>query len=127
MTLLTHFIRPQDSKDEYNQSARDFERYGNMSYHVITRKLSWFQALEECGRGNGHLASVHDTGHNAHMELIAKRDGFPLWIGLSSQDVRELSHNTTNTAAISIENNVIFCRNLAHSTKRQVDIKLKKC
>ncbi|KAJ8003555.1 hypothetical protein DPEC_G00149570 [Dallia pectoralis] len=76
----------KDSKDQYKQPASDFERYGNLSYHVITRKLSWFQALEECGRSNGHLASVHDANHQSHLELIAKRDGFSLWIGLSSQD-----------------------------------------
>ncbi|XP_010884822.2 lymphocyte antigen 75 isoform X2 [Esox lucius] len=76
----------KDSKDQYKQPASDFEHYGNLSYHVITRKVTWFQALEECGRSNGHLASVHDAKHQSHMELIAKRDGFPLWIGLSSQD-----------------------------------------
>ncbi|KAL1021872.1 hypothetical protein UPYG_G00019130 [Umbra pygmaea] len=77
----------KDTKEQYKHPASDYERYGNLSYHVITKKLTWFQALEECGRHNGHLASVHDAKHKVHMEVIAKRDGFPLWTGLSSQDV----------------------------------------
>lgn len=44
-----------------------------------------------CSQSGGHLASVHDKNGQLFLEDIVKRDGFPLWVGLSSHDVSIVS------------------------------------
>lgn len=51
----------------------------------------------------GHLASVHDIQQNQHLNLIVQTDGFPLWIGLSNQDVRPLRAGFSVTAPFDLD------------------------
>lgn len=76
-----------ESKEEYNKSTIDYQMYNNLTYKVLTQPMNWYQALQQCGELGGHLASVHDRNHSSYVAQIVKTDGFPLWIGLSSQDV----------------------------------------
>ncbi|XP_051531593.1 lymphocyte antigen 75-like isoform X3 [Myxocyprinus asiaticus] len=77
----------RDSKDEFMKDVVDVNAPKGISYRRVAKKLDWYQALQECGSNGGHLASITDKTTNDNMAQIAKRDGFPLWIGLSNQDV----------------------------------------
>lgn len=60
------------------------------SFRLAAKKLNWYDALKECSSDGGHLVSIHDEAANRDMAQIAKRDGFPLWTGLSRLDVSKL-------------------------------------
>ncbi|XP_023658327.2 lymphocyte antigen 75 isoform X2 [Paramormyrops kingsleyae] len=76
-----------DPKEQYRTSLEDLGTYGNLSYTIIQKKLTWFEALRECHKTGAHLASIHDSTHDRHLEQISTVDGFPLWIGLSRQQM----------------------------------------
>ncbi|XP_064183475.1 lymphocyte antigen 75 [Anguilla rostrata] len=75
-----------DSKEDFSKYVSDLENYGNLKYKVIPKKLTWSEALRECENMDGHLASAHELAQDAHLQMMSKMDGFPLWIGLSNQD-----------------------------------------
>lgn len=77
----------EDTKLEYTIKPDDVPSLPGYNYHLVPRKMNWYQALTVCSSGGGHLVSIHNNTTNNNMALIAKRDGFPLWIGLSRQDV----------------------------------------
>lgn len=76
-----------DYKEEYNATLPQFIPYEDGIYNVIQKKVTWYEALNMCSQSGGYLASVHDQNDQLFLEDIVKRDGFPLWVGLSSHDV----------------------------------------
>ncbi|KAG8432380.1 hypothetical protein GDO86_016860 [Hymenochirus boettgeri] len=75
------------AKEHFNKSLPEKIPFGNITYHVIQKKVTWHEAIKECRKGGGHLASIHSMAQQVTLENIIIDDGFELWIGLSSQEV----------------------------------------
>ena len=88
-TLTSPFIFDiiVDYEDKYNSTLPQFIPYEDSIYNVIQKKVTWYEALNECSRSGGQLASVHNPNAKLFLEDVVNRDGFPLWVGLSSHDV----------------------------------------
>ncbi|XP_040296244.1 lymphocyte antigen 75 [Bufo bufo] len=60
--------------------------YYDVSYSVLKKKLTWFEAVKECKKNDSHLASVHNVHQQLFLEYIVRHDGFALWFGLWNND-----------------------------------------
>ncbi|XP_029461442.1 lymphocyte antigen 75 [Rhinatrema bivittatum] len=77
-------------KDDYSSPLpKNIPFENNTTYSIIPKKVTWNEAVRECKQKGGHLASMHDEFQQIFLEDIVKRDGFPLWLGLSSHDGNE--------------------------------------
>ncbi|XP_041487504.1 lymphocyte antigen 75 isoform X2 [Microtus oregoni] len=92
-------IEMVDYKQEHNSTLPEFITYEDGVYNVIQKKVTWYQALNMCSQSGGHLASVHNLNEQLFLEDIVNRDGFPLWVGLSSHDGSESSFEWADGSA----------------------------
>lgn len=88
MLFVNHATVFKETKDEFMKDVVDVKAPEGISYRRVAKKMDWYQALQECGSNGGHLASISDETDNDNLAVIARRDGFSLWIGLSNQDVQ---------------------------------------
>ncbi|XP_075385782.1 lymphocyte antigen 75 [Tenrec ecaudatus] len=98
-SIIACKIEMVDYKEEYNSTLPQCIAHENGIYHVIQKKVTWYEALNLCSQSGGHLASVHDQKDQLFLEDITKRDGFPLWVGLSSHDGSESSFEWSDGSA----------------------------
>ncbi|XP_060797712.1 lymphocyte antigen 75 [Neoarius graeffei] len=75
-----------DHNEEYRKDPIDVKTPAGYSFRLAAKKLNWYDALKECSSDGGHLVSIHDEAANRDIAQIVKRDGFPLWTGLSRLD-----------------------------------------
>ncbi|KAM6174259.1 lymphocyte antigen 75 isoform 1-T1 [Erethizon dorsatum] len=99
-SILACKIEMVDYKEEYNTTLPQFIPYEDGVYNVIQKKVTWYEALNTCSQNGGHLASVHNQNGQLFLEDIVKRDGFPLWVGLSSHDGSESSFEWSDGSAL---------------------------
>ncbi|XP_057601089.1 lymphocyte antigen 75 [Hippopotamus amphibius kiboko] len=86
-------------KEDYNTTLPQSIPHEDGIYNVIQKKVTWYEALNTCSQSGGYLASVHDQNGQLFLEDIVKRDGFPLWVGLSSHDGSESSFEWSDGSA----------------------------
>ncbi|XP_068401146.1 lymphocyte antigen 75 isoform X2 [Eschrichtius robustus] len=98
-SILACKIEMVDYKEDYNTTLPWFIPYEDGIYNVIQKRVTWYEALNTCSQSGGHLASVHDQNGQLFLEDIVKRDGFPLWVGLSSHDGSESSFEWSDGSA----------------------------
>uniref|UniRef100_A0A8C5SS48 Lymphocyte antigen 75 n=1 Tax=Laticauda laticaudata TaxID=8630 RepID=A0A8C5SS48_LATLA len=60
--------------------------YKNNVYWILRQQFNWYDAWKECKQKGSDLASIHSISEQVFLEDIVKRDGFPLWIGLSNHN-----------------------------------------
>ncbi|XP_063174385.1 lymphocyte antigen 75 [Candoia aspera] len=60
--------------------------YKNNTYWVLQKQLNWYEAWRECKQQGSDLASIHSVSEQVFLEDVVRRDGFPLWIGLSNHN-----------------------------------------
>ncbi|XP_028662246.2 lymphocyte antigen 75 [Erpetoichthys calabaricus] len=77
------------SKSEHSAPLPETEVYGNLTYRLVKKKISWYDVFRECRRQGDDLASIHTESEHLFLKQLVKKDGFPLWIGLSNQGASE--------------------------------------
>ncbi|XP_053369706.1 lymphocyte antigen 75 [Clarias gariepinus] len=92
-----------DPKEEHRKDPVDVKTPSGYSFRLVAKKLNWYQALKECNTDGGHLVSIHNETTNTDMALIAKRDGFPLWIGLSRLDFNGWPYEWSDGTALQFQ------------------------
>ncbi|XP_007455042.1 PREDICTED: lymphocyte antigen 75-like isoform X2 [Lipotes vexillifer] len=98
-SILACKIEMVDYKEDYNTTLPWFIPHEDGIYNVVQKRVTWYEALNTCSQSGGHLASVHDQNGQLFLEDIVKRDGFPLWVGLSSHDGSESSFEWSDGSA----------------------------
>ncbi|KAG3274558.1 hypothetical protein H1C71_020147 [Ictidomys tridecemlineatus] len=99
-SILACKIEMVDYKEEHNTTLPQLIPYEDGIYNVVQKKLTWYEALKTCSQSGGHLASVHNENGQVFLEDIVKRDGFPLWVGLSSHDGSESGFEWSDGSAL---------------------------
>ncbi|XP_053452482.1 lymphocyte antigen 75 isoform X2 [Nycticebus coucang] len=90
-SILACKIEMVDYKEEHNSTLPQLIPYEDGIYNVIQKRVTWYEALNACSQNGGYLASVHNQNGQLFLEDVVRRDGFPLWVGLSSHDGSESS------------------------------------
>uniref|UniRef100_A0A2D4HWA4 Lymphocyte antigen 75 n=1 Tax=Micrurus lemniscatus lemniscatus TaxID=129467 RepID=A0A2D4HWA4_MICLE len=61
-------------------------KYLNVTYTIILKKLTWFDAQEECLKSNMSLVSITEQYQQAFLGSQVALHNHQLWIGLTSND-----------------------------------------